>query len=374
MTPYDSVAKPELLERISELRVETNKLRHTMLGYPLNCSAQPMALLRELLHSNLNNLGDPFSEGNYQINTFAMEREIIHWFADLWHLPQEEVWGYVTCSGSEGNFRGIALGLERFPDGVVYCSDKAHYSVPKAARMMRAPLCTIGTDSWHRMDMDGLVRRLDCTCPAIVNLTVGTIMAGAVDDVQRMIHEVKTRVPCHIHIDAALSGLILPFVNNVLRFDFSVGADSITVSGHKFLGVPIPCAAFVTRGDSVRRPDLEYLGSRDGPLFGSRSGFAVLTFWYLLHRLGRERIKKQVQQCMEMVGFANRMLSGIGWHHQWCYPSTTILIDRPPECIVKKWQLAVEGDKAHIILMPHVSEAMITAFVTDLKGVQPCES
>ena len=62
---------------------------------------------------------------------------VLQWFARLWEIDADEMWGYVTNCGTEGNLHGILVGRETLPDGILYSSKETHYSVFKAARMYR---------------------------------------------------------------------------------------------------------------------------------------------------------------------------------------------------------------------------------------------
>ena len=81
-------------------------------------------------------------------------------------------------------------------------------------------------------------------------------MTEAVDDVttiRRVLADVSIR-RAYIHSDAALSGLPLALMAPGCRpgFDLADGADSISVSGHKFLGSPIPCGVVIINGRKTK--------------------------------------------------------------------------------------------------------------------------
>ena len=57
----------------------------------------------------------------------------------------------------------------------------------------------------------------------------------------------------YIHADAALSGMILPFVDDPQPYGFDSGFDSVSVSGHKMIGAPLPCGVALTRKHYVSR-------------------------------------------------------------------------------------------------------------------------
>ena len=56
-----------------------------------------------------------------------------------------------------------------------------------------------------------------------------------------------------IHCDGALAGMLLPFheETNARSHDYHIsfkdGIDSISVSGHKMLGCPMPCGVVITK-------------------------------------------------------------------------------------------------------------------------------
>ena len=45
--------------------------------------------------------------------------------------------------------------------------------------------------------------------------------------------------------------------------------------------------------------------------------------------------------------------------------SVTVVFPRPPEDVVRKWQLAPYEDIAHLIAMPHITRETIDAVVDD---------
>ncbi|CAI8037606.1 Histidine decarboxylase [Geodia barretti] len=74
-------------------------------------------------------------------------------------------------------------------------------------------------------------------------------MRGAVDDIPaiRQIIDELDIGEHYIHADAALSGMILPYVDDPQPFGFDAGIDSISISGHKLIGAPLPCGIVLTR-------------------------------------------------------------------------------------------------------------------------------
>ena len=57
-----------------------------------------------------------------------MQVGVLHWFARLWEIDQDEYWGYITNCGTEGNLHGILVGRENLPDGN-YPSPNQHWPI-----------------------------------------------------------------------------------------------------------------------------------------------------------------------------------------------------------------------------------------------------
>ena len=118
--------------------------------------------------------------------------------------------------------------------------------------------------------------RVNRDIPAVIMANIGTTMRGAIDDIPRIrrILDDQAVVSSYIHADAALSGMILPFVPEPQAFGFDAGIDSISVSGHKLIGAPLPCGVVLTKRPYVDRVGraVEYVGVNDTTLSGSRNG------------------------------------------------------------------------------------------------------
>lgn len=348
---------PEMLAHLKE------RASH-MIGYPINCEPSCSEELAPFLATSVNNIGDPFTGSNLGINTMEYEVEVVVGLAGLLHLA--DYWGYVTSCGSEGNWRGISLGLTAFPDAVVYRSDRAHYSVHSAIATMRADEVVVGTLDDHRIDVNDLRRRLDKTRPAVLCLTAGTTMAGAVDDVPAACEALR-HSRSYVHVDAALSGLILPFLPDPPKFDFAVpGVDSLSVSGHKMLGTPFCCGVFLSRRRHRPVAPVEYVGSSDATIFGSRNGLAPAA---LRVSLAKAHLPTMVAGCMSLAADLADSLSSVGWPCWRLQHANIVMLRRPPLEIVQKWQLATDGEWAHVVVMPHVTAAMLSEFVADLRKV-----
>src|SRR5438309_3403903 len=201
-----------LAARLDAFRRRCDELTSLHAGYPYNLAYDYTPLL-PFFQYTINNLGDPYVNGNYGIHSREFERECLAWFARLYGL--EDHWGYVTSCGTEGNLYGIFLGRERHPDAALYFSRDTHYSVHKAARLLQIAPVAIDSQSNGEIDyadLEAQVARRGSR-PAIVNVNLGTTLKGAVDRIDRVATILDgVGVPFHLHCDGALGGLLLPYI------------------------------------------------------------------------------------------------------------------------------------------------------------------
>jgi histidine decarboxylase len=287
------------------------------------------------------------------------------------HLEPREAWGYVTSGGTEGNMYGLYMGREIFPDGVVYFSQDTHYSVVKIMRLLKARNIMIKSQDNGEIDYDDLYEtiRINRDSPVIFMANIGTTMKGAIDDVSRVraILNDLAVTNSYIHADAALSGMILPFVEEPQPYGFDVGFDSVAISGHKMIGSPLPCGIALTRREYVARiaRSIEYVGVLDTTLTGSRSAITPLMMWYAFERHGLDGFKRIVAGCLDNAEYAVTRFrdSGIpAWRNR---NSVTVVFPKPSAEVILKWQLAPYEDIAHMLTMPHITRETIDAVVDD---------
>jgi histidine decarboxylase len=230
---------PDDRERLDEFFLRASQERPHNIGYPCNQAFDYSELFR-FLQFSINNVGDPFTGSNYRLNTHDFEREVLQDFATLTQAPANDWWGYVTNGGTEGNMYGLYVARELHPEGICYFSEDTHYSVAKILRLQHTRNIMLKSQPDGQMDYSDLREslRLHRDAPPIIFANIGTTMKGAVDDLSviKGIIEDLAIPSYYIHADAALSGMILPFVDEPQPWCFAHGADSISISGHKMLG------------------------------------------------------------------------------------------------------------------------------------------
>ncbi len=363
-------AKIQTQERLDDLLRDFAELRERSVGYPCNLDFDYTTLLPFLSYS-LNNVGDPFHDSNLQSNTHKIEREVIHTFADLMHLPREQAWGYVTSGGTEGNMYGLYLAREMFPDGVVYFSQDTHYSAVKILRVLKVRNIMIKSQDTGEIDYDDLREtiRINRDAPVIFLANIGTTMKGAVDDVSKVQDILgDLAITSHyIHADAALSGMILPFVDDPQPYGFDNGFDSVSISGHKLIGSPLPCGVALTRSEYVARiaRSIEYVGVLDTTLAGSRNAITPLIMWYAWRQHGMDGYREIVAECLAVAEYAVERFNECGIPARRNKNSVTVVFPKPSDTVVRKWQLAPYENIAHLITMPHVTREVIDRVLVD---------
>ncbi|MFZ2279715.1 MAG: histidine decarboxylase [Prosthecobacter sp.] len=375
MTP--SNLSPADQQRLDELYERLRACSARNVGYPTNQAFDYSELFR-FLQFSINNVGDPFHRTNYRLNTMEFEREVLTDFARFTRAPDGEWWGYVTSGGTEGNMYGLYVARELFPDGICYFSEDTHYSVAKVLRLQHTRNIMIKSQPDGQMDYADLreTLRIHRDVPPILFANIGTTMKGAVDDLSkiRAILDDLAIPNAYIHADAALSGMILPFVDNPQPWNFADGADSISISGHKMLGSPVPCGVVIARKAHVDRiaRSIEYIGALDTTIAGSRSAFSPLLLWHRLRTLGDAGLRNMVQACLGNAEYAVEQLCAQGIE-SWRHPnSVTVVFPKPPPSMMEKWIIAPRKNIGHLIVMPHVTRDIIDDFVADFAAaLQP---
>ena len=164
---------------------------------------------------------------------------------------------------------------------------------------------------------------------------------------------------------------MMPFLDDKdFMIDFSMPIDSIAISGHKYLGCPMPCGVMITRKSlmEVMQKPVEYLNSVDTTITGSRNGLASLFIWNVIKSKSRDDFKKEVQTVFEISKYLEKGLKDMGISTFRNELSSTVIFLKPEKSIVEKWQLACTGDIAHVVVMPSVTKEKIENFISDMKN------
>ncbi|XP_011082256.2 LOW QUALITY PROTEIN: serine decarboxylase-like [Sesamum indicum] len=377
--PNNEECAVERVDRLSKTVTEFQEhLRERVsyyLGYPANHNCEHYLALSTLLQFNINNVGDPFKESDHGLHSKKFEVGVLDWFAQLWGIDKDEYWGYVTNGGTEGNLHGILMGRELLPNGILYTSQESHYSMFKIARMYRMDCETIASLATGKMDCNDLRDKLliNKDRPAIININIGTTFKGATDDLDLVVQTLEdcgfSRDQFYIHCDAAISGFVVPFLKQAPKFTFKKPIGSVSISGHKFLGCPMPCGVLLTRKRyiDILSTSIEYIATVDTTIAGSRNGHSPIFLWYVLNIKGQKGLEEDVEKCLINSRYLRDRLKKAGINSMLNEMSITVVFERPPDSeFIRHWQLQCLGNMAHVVIMPHVTVEMLDHFLYDL--------
>lgn len=343
-----------------------------IIGYPISLDFDYTELY-PLLGYPLNNLGDPLIESTYDLNSRSIEREVVKFFCDIFHAPADNSWGYVTNGGSEGNLYALYVARELYPNAMVYYSDSTHYCIQKNIGLLNMPSIVVRSNDKGEMDYEDLRDAIHFhrDRPAIIVANIGTTMTEAKDDlakIKKVLKESAIR-KSYIHADAALAGTYHALLDMEPKFDFAAGADSVAISGHKFIGSPIPCGVVVVKKNYKDRvgQSIPYIGTMDTTITGSRNGHSPVFLWYAIKKLGIEGLKNRALASIKMAEYTEEKLSALGFNAWRNKNAITVVFDQPKDEICKKWQLASENGRSHVICMPGITKEQIDEFLADLK-------
>lgn len=250
-----------------------------------------------------------------------LEGVVCSWVAELLGLPRG--WhGHIEDTASTATFAAVVAAREATGRHVVVCSEQAHSSAAKAARMLGMELRTVECDAALRMRADALG---DLSDAAIVVATVGTTATAAVDPVVD-VADACAAAGAWLHVDAAYAGAAM--VCEEFRWAFAgvERADSVVVNAHKWLLVPMDCsllwsrrpealrAAFSVVPEYLRTPDSEEALSLSeyGPALGRR--FRSLKLWAVLRCLGRRGLQEHIRRSVALAAaFEEWVLGDPDW-------------------------------------------------------------
>jgi aromatic-L-amino-acid decarboxylase len=283
-------------------------------AYIANSATDP-GILAELLSATLNTVAFIWRTSPA---TTELEFLMLDWAAQLLGLPQS--WhGHIESSGSVSTIAALAAARHATGRRVVVCSEHAHSSVDRAARLLDMGLRKIPVDATFRMRPEAL----DLTDAAAVVATVGTTSTTSADPVAP-IADACERTGTWLHVDAAYAGSA--WVCPELR-GTAAGverADSLVVNAHKWLATPMDCslvwtrkpealrAAFSLTPEYLRTPDVADSLSDYGPDLGRR--FRALKLWAVFRCHGRSGLQAMIREHIRIAAlFEQWVRETPGW-------------------------------------------------------------
>ncbi|MFF3872417.1 glutamate decarboxylase [Streptomyces sp. NPDC001978] len=269
--------------------------------------------------------------------TAELERRCVAMLADLWNAPDPSTAVGCSTSGSSEAcmLAGMALkrrwmqrNADRYPSSgirpnlvmgvnVQVCWDKFCNFWEIEARQV-----PMEGDRYH-IDPQAAAELCDENTIGVVGILGSTFdgsyepiaeLCAALDDLQE-----RTGLDIPVHVDAASGGMIAPFLDEDLVWDFRLPrVASINTSGHKY-GLVYPGVGWALWRDKEALPEelvfrVNYLGG-DMPTFAlnfSRPGAQVVAQYYTFLRLGREGYRAVQQSTRDVAGHLAGRIEALG--------------------------------------------------------------
>ncbi len=306
-----------------------------------------------------------------------MEADAVRWCSDLVGFGPE-AGGYLSSGGSMANLTALVTARrERLPDdfleGVIYASDQAHHSVPKAALLAGFPrenLRLIPVDERFRMSTSRLVEQIRADRraglePFLIVANAGTTNTGAVDPLVELA-EIARRENLWLHVDAAYGGFFLLTERGAAALEGIEASDSVTMDPHKGLFLPLGTGCLVVRdrGSLLRAHSVEadylpeahrtdeYVNFADMSPELSRS-FRGLRVWLPLKLHGVAAFREALDEKLDLAQVAHDRLKDMPAMEMVAEPQLSITAFRlnPPgvaerdlnELNREFWNLVTEG-------------------------------
>lgn len=279
------------------------------------------ATLGELLAVMLNNSMYTYKVGGPQV---GIEKAIIKEVCEILNFG-ENADGTIAPGGSMSNFMAMLMARDAYnrqikhsgmsEKMIIYTSEASHYSITKNATFGGIgidQIRRIETDVHGRMNPEALQKQIELDIqkglkPFFVNVTAGTTVLGAFDDIEAIHKITKKYDKIWLHVDGAYCGSVLFSENYKPLIKGVQNADSFCFNAHKMLNVPLSCSIIVTKDKQNLQHsfacDATYLYQTDGDDFnlgktslqcGRRND--ALKFWTLWKSVGTKGLGDMVDQ------------------------------------------------------------------------------
>jgi tyrosine decarboxylase/aspartate 1-decarboxylase len=375
-------SRREVLTDLKKILAEDMKYEDGRVLSSMCTKPQPIAKTAYRMFSD-SNLGDA---GLFP-GSCMLEQEVVRDLAEL--LNCKNGVGFVVSGGTEANLMALWAARNRANVGnpEVIVPESAHFSFQKICNVLGLKLIPAGLDSAFRVKPREVEKLIGPRTVAIVG-TAGTSELGVVDPLPRM-SEIALKHDVQLHVDAALGGLVIPFLEPEdqlkLPFDFSLqGVKSLTVDPHKMAMSTIPAGTILFRDKTILeciKTRTPYLTQKAQFTFtGTRSGAPVAATWAVFESLGRDGFAKIVKRCMILTRFFSKEIEEAGLTLV-VEPRLNIVAFRTPHSKQTAESLQQRGwsisyvprlDCLRIVVMPHLRNRHLKAFLRDLFKTLDC--
>lgn len=403
---WEKLSAATIKDRVSDaLTINKNYRTHRILGlpasyldpvvFPPDAAFLKDAPFARAFMENPNHIGCHTLTGGETTfeGTHAIEKDFLNLIAiDILGATQGNYDGYVASGGTEANIQALWINrnffmqqyhLEAKEIAVIYSSD-SHYSFYKAANLLQIQAIQVEVNEHDRQmpQRNYLAALLNAQLhgvKAVIGIfNMGTTMFGSVDNIDDYLCLLKKAgLKYKVHIDAAFGGFVFPFVDKKKRLSFSnEEVDSITIDAHKMLQAPYGTGVFICRKgmmDFTHTSTASYVVGGDATLIGSRSGANIIAAWMILQTYGYSGWKSKVIKLIHRTGRLCKALDdlGIQYFRNEHINLVAIRINQISSELISKYMLVpdkhdMDARWVKIVVMDHVSDENIDAFVEDL--------
>ncbi len=250
----------------------------------------------------------------------------------------------------------------------VVVPESAHFSFRKACDILSLEMRVAALDRSMRMDIADTEEKIDKNTICIAGIA-GTTEYGMVDPISGLA-EIAAERDIAFHVDAAFGGMVIPFLDKPVPFDFSLpGVTSCAVDPHKMGLATIPCGCLLTRDPellNILNIDTPYLTvKQEFTLAGTRPGAPVAAALAVMDYLGTRGMGAVVAGCMKNTARLIEGMETLGIQRA-ATPDVNVATfactDVPP-----RWRVSwTRRNHLRIVCMPHVHRDQIEEFLKDI--------
>lgn len=186
--------------------------------------------------------------------TSAMEKEAVSEIASM--FGWKNFLGHLCGGGTMANLEALWVAGQLHPGKRILASEQAHYTHGRISGVLQLPFESVPADTFGRMDMDALAKRLERGDVGTVVATMGTTATGSVDPLPTIV-ALREEHGFRIHADAAYGGYFVLAENLGLEARQALArigdADSIVIDPHKHGLQPYGCGCVLFRDPGVGR-------------------------------------------------------------------------------------------------------------------------
>ncbi|GGE12574.1 pyridoxal phosphate-dependent decarboxylase family protein [Psychroflexus salis] len=314
----DGITENEFAELIEKVVLNTPRTSSKLFFNQLFGGRNTKATLGELLAVLLNTSMYTYKVGGPQV---GIEKALLSEICNLINYPKN-AGGTFAPGGSMSNFMALLMARDVAnqhikTEGVhqkmtLYTSAESHYSIQKNASFAGVgtqQIRSIQTDEFGKMipaEFEKQVQQdmADGFLPFFVNITAGTTVLGAFDEIESL-DAIAKKYKIWSHVDGAYCGAVL-FSEKYKHLIKGVeNVDSFSFNAHKMLNTPLSSSIIVTKNRYNLHHsfacDANYLYQTDGDDFnlgktslqcGRRND--ALKYWCLWKSIGTRGLAKMV--------------------------------------------------------------------------------